>query len=128
MVFLFIGAVTSTSILPSRYSCTARSNAWKAASPLSSVGRPKSTFTSSLLQLTTFRRSCCASDALSTTLKFIGESIALRWYVITLGEPYTTGVQNSSMVGSSKVLRMTSYPMPFTSPWVMPTTILSLIS
>ena len=79
MVCLLIGAVTMTSISPSRYSSMARSKAPNAALPASGSGLENSTFTSSSVQFTTLRRLYPASEAVLTMLKLACTSSALRW-------------------------------------------------
>ena len=54
MFCLFIGAVTSTSILPSLRACVAAFNDFIAYSPVFWLGSPKSIFTGSRHTLTTF--------------------------------------------------------------------------
>ncbi len=76
---LSIGAVTRTSIAPSRKSVTAASRAAKAAAPAASDSCPGSILRSSPTTLTILNAPSRASDALSTLLRLTcGSSMALR--------------------------------------------------
>ena len=76
---LSIGAVTRTSIAPSRKSVTAASRAAKAAAPAASDSCPGSILRSSPTTLTILKAPSRASDALSALLRLTcGSSMALR--------------------------------------------------
>ena len=69
MLFLLIGAVTSTSYLSERKSVMARSSALRAASPASGEGCPISILTSSSNVVNRFTRPSLASSAVFMMLK-----------------------------------------------------------
>ena len=80
MVFLLIGAVTSTSMMPLRKSSAARFSEASAAFPAISVALPNSIFTSPSSTSTRLLAFSSASSARGTMLKFtLGSSNALRW-------------------------------------------------
>ena len=64
-----------------------------------------------------------ASAGLFTMEKLVGKLRVFLWNAAVLGDPYNTGIHKSHIVGSAKVLRITSYPTPQMSPWVIPTRI-----
>src|ERR1051326_1769798 len=126
MLCLLMGAVTSTSSFPFCMASQAASRDLSAYVPPSVVDLPSSIATSSSYTFTRLIFLCCTCSAsrMMVKLKSSTPLNVLRWYEQVLLDPKITGVHSSSMAGSANVLMMTSQPIPFISPCVIPTLIM----